>query len=120
MGAWMWSEAGCLTEEDAQELIKPFTMQELEAALKDMDVNSAPGPDGLGVSFYRAFWDQIKDVMLEMFHDLFRGELNLSRLNYGLISLIPKLKEAHNIKQYRPICLLNVDYKWFTKVLLKN
>jgi hypothetical protein len=30
---------------------------------------------------------------------------------------IPKLKEANNIKQYRPICLLNVDYKWFTKVL---
>jgi mannosylglycoprotein endo-beta-mannosidase len=34
-----------------------------------------------------------------------------------MISLIPKLKEANNIKQFRPICLLNVDYKWFTKVL---
>jgi hypothetical protein len=43
--------------------------------------------------------------------------LNLSRLNYGLISLIPKMKEANNIKQYMPICLLGVDYKWFTKVL---
>jgi hypothetical protein len=41
----------------------------------------------------------------------------LSRINYELISLIPKLKEANNIKQYRPICLLGVDYKWFTKVL---
>jgi hypothetical protein len=41
----------------------------------------------------------------------------MSRLNYGLITLIPKLKEANNIKQFRPICLLNVDYKWFTKVL---
>jgi hypothetical protein len=40
-----------------------------------------------------------------------------SRLNYGMISLIPKTKEAKNIKQYRPICLLNVDYKWFTKTL---
>jgi hypothetical protein len=34
-----------------------------------------------------------------------------------MISLIPKLKEANNIKQFKPICLLNVDYKWFTKVL---
>jgi hypothetical protein len=34
-----------------------------------------------------------------------------------MISLIPKIKDANNIKQYRPICLLNVDYKWFTKVL---
>jgi hypothetical protein len=38
-------------------------------------------------------------------------------MNFGMITLIPKLKEANNIKQYRPICLLNVDYKWFTKVL---
>jgi hypothetical protein len=34
-----------------------------------------------------------------------------------MISLIPKIKEANNIRQYKPICLLNVDYKWFTKVL---
>jgi hypothetical protein len=33
-----------------------------------------------------------------------------------MISLIPKIKEANTIKQYRPICLLNVDYKWFSKV----
>jgi hypothetical protein len=54
--------------------------------------------------------------MLEMFQDLFRGELNLGTLNYGMISLMPKLRESNNIKQYMPICLLNVDYKWFTKV----
>jgi hypothetical protein len=52
-----------------------------------------------------------------MFEEFQRGDLNLSRLNYGLISLIPKMKEANNIKQYMPICLLGVDYKWFTKVL---
>jgi hypothetical protein len=38
-------------------------------------------------------------------------------MNYGLISLIPKLKEANNIKQYISICLMGVDYKWFTKVM---
>jgi hypothetical protein len=34
-----------------------------------------------------------------------------------VISLIPKMAEASNIKQFRPICLLNVDFKIFTKVL---
>jgi hypothetical protein len=38
-------------------------------------------------------------------------------MNYGIIILIPKLKEANNIKQNRIICFLNVDYKWFIKVL---
>jgi hypothetical protein len=37
-----------------------------------------------------------------------------------MISLIPKLKEANNIRQYRPICVLNIDYKIFTKVLTKR
>jgi hypothetical protein len=81
-----------------------------------MDVNASPGPDGLPVGFYREFWQEIKLIVLEMFQDLYRGELNLSRLNFGMISLIPKIKEANTIKQYRPICLLNVDYKWFSKV----
>jgi hypothetical protein len=37
-----------------------------------------------------------------------------------MISLIPKLKEANNIKQFRPICVLNTDYKIFTKVLTRR
>jgi hypothetical protein len=43
--------------------------------------------------------------------------LDIRRLNYGVITLVPKVKEANNIKQYIPICLLNVDYKGITKVL---
>jgi hypothetical protein len=72
------------------------------------------------VGFYRAFWPELKHIFLEMFQALHRGELNLRRLNYGMISLIPKLKEANNIRQYRPICVLNIDYKIFTKVLTKR
>lgn len=37
-----------------------------------------------------------------------------------MITLVPKVKEAETIKQYRPICLLNVDYKGFTKVLTER
>jgi hypothetical protein len=39
-------------------------------------------------------------------------------LNYGVITLIPKIKEASKIQQYRPICLLNVSYKIITKALM--
>jgi hypothetical protein len=117
LGNDFWIERGRFTDEEALELIKPFTLKELEEALKDMDLNASPGPDGIPVGFYKEFWNEIKFTMLEMFQDLHRGGLNLSRLNYGMISLIPKLKEANNIRQFRPVCLLNVDYKWFTKVL---
>lgn len=45
-----------------------------------------------------------------MFQDFHRGSLDIKRLNFGVITLVPKLKKANTIKQYRPICLLNVDY----------
>jgi hypothetical protein len=52
-----------------------------------------------------------------MFQDLHEGKLNVSRLNYGIITLIPKIRDAAKIQQFRPICLLNCLYKLITKVL---
>lgn len=46
-----------------------------------------------------------------------KGRLDIARLDYGVIVLLPKIKGANQIKQFRPICLLNVIYKIITKVL---
>lgn len=46
-----------------------------------------------------------------------RGELNLSRLNFALITLIPKENEARHVKKFRPISLLNCSFKIFSKLL---
>jgi hypothetical protein len=43
--------------------------------------------------------------------------VNLYSLNFGTIILLPKCKDASIIQQYRPICLLNVSFKIFTKVV---
>ena len=108
----MWRDKGSLSEEDALELIRPFTMEELEReSIERLGFQFWSWPRRLTCWFYKEFWPEIKDTMLEMFNKLHEGSLN-----YSLISLILKLKEANNIKQYRPICLLNVDYKLFTKV----
>jgi hypothetical protein len=53
---------------------------------------------------------------MEMFSNFHKGELPLFRLNFGTIILLPKKENAIQIQQYRPICLLNVSFKIFTKV----
>ena len=83
----------------------------------EMNSNSAPGPNGFGVSFFKTFWEVIKDDILALFKDFHAEHLDIKRMNFGVITLVPKVKEANVIKQYRPICLLNVDYKWITKTL---
>lgn len=55
--------------------------------------------------------------MVELFPDFHSGKADISRLNYGIITLIPKVKDASCIQQFRPICLLNCLYKLITKVL---
>lgn len=59
----------------------------------------------------------MKHDIIQMFDDFHKGELDVSRLNYGIITLVPKVSDAEKIQQYRPICLLNCLYKWITKVL---
>lgn len=52
-----------------------------------------------------------------MLNRLHEGGQDMARLNYGVISLIPKVKGPTNIRQYKPICLLNMICKILTKTL---
>jgi hypothetical protein len=53
---------------------------------------------------------------MALFSDFHQGTLPLNHLNFGNIILLPKKKDARVVQQYRPICLLNVSFKIFTKV----
>jgi hypothetical protein len=54
---------------------------------------------------------------MEMFSEFYEGNLNVNRINYGVITLLPKFVDANKIQQYRPICLLNCLCKLITKVI---
>ena len=85
-----------------------------------MEHNKAPGPDGCPAEFYQKFWEPIKGDQMLMFYSLHKGDLPLFSLNFGIITLVPKVLEANQIQQYRPICLLNVSFKIFTKVAMNR
>jgi hypothetical protein len=85
-------------------------------AISQMELNKAAGPDGFPAEFYQKIWTVIKDDLMALFDQLYTGELPLFKLNFGVITLLPKKEDATQIQQYRPICLLNVCFKIFTKV----
>src|SRR6266540_5064554 len=105
-----------LTSEENDMLTATFTEQEVKDAVFQMEHNKAPGPDGFPAEFYQTFWDIIKTLLMEMFAQLSTGNLPLFKLNFGVITLLPKKENAVQIQQYRLICLLNVSFKIFTKV----
>ena len=57
---------------------------------------------------------------MSLFQDFYEGILPLFSLNFGIITVLPKKAEVVQIQQYRPICLLNVSFKIFTKVVVNR
>jgi hypothetical protein len=105
-----------ISAEENNILTANFTEEEIFQALSQMERNKAPGPDGFPAEFYQTFWEVIKQDILSMFVSFQNGDLPLFHLNFGTIILLPKKENAIQIQQYRPICLLNVSFKIFTKV----
>jgi hypothetical protein len=81
-----------------------------------MELNKSPSLDGFPAEFFQKIWAIIKGDLMEMFSSFRKGELPLFHLNFGTIILLPKKENAIQIRQYRPICLLNVSFKILTKV----
>jgi hypothetical protein len=78
----------------------------------------APGPDGFPFLFYQKLWDLIKQDIFNIFIDWQARDLDLFRLNFSLLTLIPKEPDAITIQKYRPIALTNCSFKIFLNVLL--
>jgi hypothetical protein len=87
-------------------------------AIEGMKSESAPGPNGFTVLFFKRFWKHIGKEIMGMVRDFNTCRMDLKRMNYGVITLVPKVKEANTIWQFRPIYLLNVDIKIFPKLLI--
>jgi hypothetical protein len=94
----------------------PYSEEEIRKVVFQMEHNKAPGPDGFPAEFYQTFWDILKANLLDLFVELHEGQLGLFRINFGEIILLPKVINAERIQKYKPICLLNVCVKIFTKV----
>jgi hypothetical protein len=105
-----------LSTEENVILTIDFTEEEVLEAISQMEHNKAPEPDEFPAEFYQTFWNIIKVEVMALFGQLKLGELPLFKLNFGVITLLPKKENAVQIQRYRPICLLNVSFKIFTKV----
>ena len=92
--------------EEGDPLIAPFTEQEARQTVCGMNAASAPGPDGLGPSFYAATWETSKQAVMEFLHAFHFGPVDLECINRVVIVLIPKTAPAVTLNPFRPAGLL--------------
>ncbi|KAL0397553.1 UNVERIFIED_CONTAM: hypothetical protein Scaly_0203700 [Sesamum calycinum] len=100
-----------------EDLLRPYSEDEVTKALFQMAPLKSPGPDGMPPIFFQKFWRIVKhDVTACVLH-LLNSYVMPPSLNETNIVLIPKCKNPINLTQFRPISLCNVVYKIASKTV---
>ena len=115
---WLLDQLSMSLDEQEQASCEGLlTAEECHEALNGMDTGKSPGIDGLMVEFYIAFWAVLGSDLVEVLNYGFQhGQLSVSQRR-GLLSLIFKKGEKWDLRNWRPVFLLCVDYKISTKAL---
>ena len=94
-----------------------ITLNECYEVLNTFKNNKSPGNDGLTKEFYVKFWHQISPSLLECYDYSFKNGCMSVSQRQAVITLIEKKGQDKTLlNNWRPISLLNVDYKLITKV----
>ena len=126
---------GCLTERitrrAATELSALIIVDEVEKAIQRAALGKSPGSDGLPSEYYKVLAPRSKKKGRDKEHSIMAGRLT-SLYNCiqrevrvpegwtdGLLTILFKDKGLRiDIKNYRPLSIMNTDYKLFTDILM--
>jgi hypothetical protein len=112
-----WEREELITPEENELLEAKINEDEIFQAIKGSYDEGSPGLDGFSFMFYHKFWPTIKKDFMALVMAFDKGDLNIARLNYAMIILIPKEENANTLKKFRPISLINCSFKVFTKAI---
>jgi hypothetical protein len=99
LGEDFWEVGEKVSEEENNVLEAPFSEAEVREAVFGSYAEGALGPDGFSFLFYQVFWDIIKEDLMALVHCFEQNRLNLDRLNFAMITLIPKEPDARTLKK---------------------
>ena len=114
------SEAPRVSEADAAHLsCAEVTGAEVAAAMKRARSGTSPGPDGLPLEVYRRFKQIFLSLLARVFQAAIGDVLLPPGFQDGVIIFLAKAGEADASSPagFRPITLLNTDYRLFARLL---
>lgn len=108
-------------DEQNKFLISDITDEEIKQAIRHLKTNKAPGPDGFPSEWYKEMNDLLIPMLKKTYNYVIKTGITPPSWKEAVISLIPKDgKNKLECGSYRPISVLNQDYKIFTHILAKR
>ena len=109
---WLTDQLDKKLDELSKELCEgPLTVKETTTALEKMQNNKTPGQDGIPKEFYTRYWDILKENITELYNENYVNNSMTESQKLAVLRLLYKKEERKRLKNWRPISLLNTDYK---------
>ena len=105
-----------LSEEESAQCEGNIGIDECKAALLKMNKNKAPGVSGFTPEFFIHFWDDVGSIITSYINHAYSHGFFITQRR-GAVTLVPKKGDQSELKNKRPICLLDVIYKVVAKVI---
>jgi len=100
-----------------EHLNQPIDIEEIRLALSTGKRQKTPGSDGLDREFYKTHWKTMKDDLRNVLNQMYLNKAITPQQKQGVIICLPKHDRAQKPTDYRPITLLNDDYKLLARIL---
>ena len=97
--------------------MRPFSEKEVWAAIKGLNGERSPRPNGIPVFFYRDFWDLVGPDVTPTFEEFYQENCGMERINKSHLFLLLKRHGLDRVEDFWPISLSNSIYLIVTKVL---
>ena len=100
-----------IDEDDKVPLEREITVNEVKAAIARLSNQKSPGSDGLTSEYYKMFVNELAPILQKLYKKAYENHCLPYSLNEAIIKLLPKKNNAERIEDWRPISLINTDFK---------
>jgi hypothetical protein len=104
----------------AEHLEQPITPDEVLSALRAGARHKAPSTGGISLEFYHVNWETIQAELTQLLNHMYPHKRISCHQKHGILVCLQKSKDNHTPDSYRPISLLNTEYKLLARILARR